>query len=171
MKILSENKAIDVLSGKMREFAKRIRSEYEYKAKSCATCETKGACCLDAHFVNVHITRLEAAAIRKTLNGLDERVLRRVEARIEAAIEKYGLDAEGDTSGRTFACPLFEPGIGCVVHDTAKPAPCVIHACYENEADLPPDELLAERMDMIEKLNERTYGERAVWRPLPTAIR
>ena len=40
--------------------------------QTARACPTKGACCLDAHFVNVHISKLEAAAIVKTLENLDE---------------------------------------------------------------------------------------------------
>lgn len=152
-------------------FAGRIRAEYEPNAKSCETCETKGICCLDAHFVNVHITRLEAAAIKQVLAEMESSVRTRVEKRIADSIVRYGLDAEGDTTMRTFACPLYESGAGCLVHNKCKPAPCIVHACYENKADLPPEEMLATQMDAVEKLNERTYGERAVWLPLPSAIR
>ena len=46
-----------------------IRENFEFKAKDCGACETKGACCLDAHFVNVHITRLEAEAVLQALEN------------------------------------------------------------------------------------------------------
>ncbi|MBA2734562.1 MAG: hypothetical protein H0U54_17005, partial [Acidobacteria bacterium] len=44
-----------------------IKLNYEHAAEDCGTCPTRGVCCTDAHFVNVHITRLEAVAIRETL--------------------------------------------------------------------------------------------------------
>ncbi|MBA2734572.1 MAG: hypothetical protein H0U54_17055, partial [Acidobacteria bacterium] len=44
-----------------------IKLNYEQAAENCGTCPTRGVCCTDAHFVNVHITRLEAVAIRETL--------------------------------------------------------------------------------------------------------
>jgi len=135
------------------------------------TCETQGACCLDAHFVNVHISRLEAVAIRDVLKKLPETKQAEIQARVDDTIEKYGLRAEGDTYARTFACPLFEKGIGCLVHESGKPVPCITHACYENIADLPPDELQTEQEKRIDDLNTQTYGRRHPWLPLPLAIR
>lgn len=90
----------------------------------------------------------------------------KVYLRIENAIEKYGLDEQ---SHETFACPIFEKGVGCLVHKTAKPLPCIAHACYERKVDLPPEELLAEREVEIDKLNERVYGM-SILLPLPVAI-
>lgn len=164
MKHLSETKALEKLAPIKLAFAGHIRDEFEHNAKSCVTCETPGACCLDAHFVNLRITRLEAVAIRKKLNGLtnsDE-----VHRRIDEAIERYDLAG----SGETYACPLFEKGTGCLIHGDAKPLACIAHACYEREEDLPPDELLAEREIEVDDLNEKVYG-RSQWLPLPVAIR
>src|SRR5438128_8944361 len=121
MKLLSENKALDILQCVKSDFQSEIVEKYEHRAKSCRTCDTQGACCLDAHFVNVHISRLEAVAISKTLNQLTRPKLDVVNARIDAAIEKYSLTVEGDTYGQTYACPLFEPGTGCLVHNAGKP--------------------------------------------------
>ena len=70
MKPLSETKAIEVVNRLKREFAASIRENYEHRAKSCLTCETPGVCCTDAHFVNVRISRLEAAAIRNVIGNL-----------------------------------------------------------------------------------------------------
>ena len=61
------------------------------------TCKTPGACCLDAHFVNVHITRLEAAAIRNTIGRLSPEKQAEIYRSIEETIEKYGLEKSGDT--------------------------------------------------------------------------
>ena len=171
MKFLSENKALEKLHRLKSGYQETIIRAYEHKAKSCLTCETKGACCLDAHFVNVHITRLESAAIRKVLSQLPEVKQNEVYDRIEKSIEKYSLTDAGDTFAKSFACPLFEAGIGCLVHFEGKPLPCITHACYENKTDLPPDELQAEQESQVDRLNRRTYGETPRWLPLPLWLR
>ena len=170
MKFISEKKALEKLRRLKDDFAGRIRSDFENNAKSCAACETPGACCLDAHFVNVRISRLEAVAIRETLEGLAPIRLNDVRHRIDESIERYGLAEPDDADAKTYACPLFEKGIGCLVHSTAKPLPCIQHACYENEKDLPPDELLAEQEGLVDELNRRVYGKPAVLVPLPVAV-
>lgn len=167
MKRLSERQALARLQKQKDEYRESIHATYEHKAKSCLTCETRGACCLDAHFVNVHITRLEAKAIGEALAVQPAGRQAEVYRRVEDTVEKYGLSAEGDTFARTFACPLFEKGTGCLVHAKGKPLPCIQHACYENKADLPPDELLEEQERLVERLNKRVYGGEPVWLPLP----
>lgn len=167
MKFLSELKALARLEKVKSEYRSVIQNGYERKAKNCLTCEVQGVCCTDAHFVNVHITRLEAAAIRQTLSKLDEKRQREIFERAERAIEKYNLKNSGDSFKQTFACPLFEKGIGCLVHKSAKPVPCIQHACYENLEDLPPDELQTENESSIERLNAKTYGKNWSWLPLP----
>lgn len=167
MKMLSETKALGNLQKLKSDYTSFIKTNYEHKAADCAVCPTKGACCLDAHFVNVHITRLEAVAIRKTLENLTEEKQREIYERVFETIEKYALKADGETFAKTFACPLFEKGIGCLVHSTAKPAPCISHACYENKEDLPPECLQEEIENSIEKLNVKTYGKNLGLLPLP----
>lgn len=167
MKRPSEKQALTKLQKVKDAYRETISRGYEHRAKNCLTCETKGACCLDAHFVNVHITRLEAAAIRGVLDNLPAEKQAEVYRRVEETIEKYGLTADGDTFAQTFACPLFEKEAGCLVHLTGKPLPCIQHACYENREDLPPDELLAEQEDVVERLNKRVYGGEPRWLPLP----
>ncbi len=171
MKLISEKKALERLKRLKSDFKTEIEESYEHRAKSCLTCETQGACCLDAHFVNVHVSRLEAVAIGQVLARLDMKKRIEVDKRIEETIEKYGLNTDDDTFSQTFACPLFEKGTGCLVHLDAKPAPCITHACYENADDLPPDELLKTREREIDALNEQTYGRPQTWLPLPLAIR
>ncbi len=170
MKIQSEQKSIERLKRLKSDFRRQISETYEYAAKSCLTCETQGACCLDAHFVNVHISRLEAAAIKQVIGTLPENTRDAVEKRCDAAIKKYGLTADGDTYAQTYACPLFEKGIGCLVHRDGKPLPCMTHACYETAADLPPDELQTAAELRIERLNRQTYGKFNQLLPLPIAI-
>lgn len=170
MKYFSEQKALEKLRNLKLKYQREIKEAYEHKAKSCQTCETKGACCLDAHFVNVHITRLEAAAIRKTLSKLSESAQETIDQRIDETIEKYGLNTAGDTFSQTYSCPLFEKNTGCLVHHEGKPLPCITHACYENKADLPPDHLQTEQEIAVNDLNRKTYGADARWLPLPVAV-
>lgn len=165
--MLSETKALNELQKLKASYRNFIKINYEYNAQDCQTCPTKGACCLDAHFVNVHITKLEAVAIRKTLENLSEEKQRKVYERAAETVQKYNLKTSGDTFLKTFACPLFEKGVGCLVHFEGKPAPCIQHACYENKADLPPDQLQREVEGKIERLNKRTYGNASAWLALP----
>jgi Fe-S-cluster containining protein len=166
MKPLSEKQALIILRSLKDSFRDRIRQNYEHRAKDCKTCETQGACCLDTHFVNVHITRLEAVSIRDELRKLPVKKQVELTRRISETIEKYDLKSEGDTFSKTFACPLFEKGVGCLVH-SVKPLPCIAHACYERREDLPPDDLQAEAETKIEKLNEQTYKKFPRWLSLP----
>lgn len=170
IKPVSEQKALERLKKLRSAYRQKVADGYEHRAKNCLTCETKGACCLDAHFVNVHISRLEAVAITNALETLPENIRQAGYKRIDAAIEKYDLTTDGDTFSKTFACPLFEKGIGCLVHKTGKPTPCISHACYENKADLPPDDLQTEQELLIDDLNRKTYGRWQAPLPLPLAI-
>lgn len=169
MKTLSEKLALRKLRDVKNDFRRRVSENYEHRAKSCLTCETQGACCVDAHFVNVHITKLEAVLIGEELGKLPAETRKSIVKRLAETIETYNLDSEGDTFQKTFACPLFEKGIGCLIHEV-KPAPCIQHACYENQADLPPDELQIEIEMKIERLNEQTYKQFPRWLPLPVWI-
>lgn len=169
MKLLSERAALDRLA-KATSDLKAAIAAYETRAKSCLKCEVQGSCCVDAHFVNVRITRLEAVAIRNALEGTPAERSDAVKRRISDAIVAYGLDDDRDAGEQTFACPLFEKGIGCLVHEDAKPSPCIVHACYENKPDLPPDELLSEQETLISRLNQRSYGRRQQPLPLPVAL-
>ena len=167
MKTLTEIRALRELEKLKNDYQNLIKTNYEHRAQNCQTCPVQGACCLDAHFVNVHITRLEAAAIRKTLGKLSEEKQKEIYQRANETVEKYDLKTSGDTFAQTFACPLFEKGIGCLVHSESKPAPCISHACYETEVDLPPDNLQTEIENQIDRLNKRTYGSRQNYLPLP----
>ncbi len=171
MKLLSETKALERLKSLKDNFRSDIAESFERKAKSCLTCETQGACCLDAHFVNVHISRLEAVAIRQTLETFSAEHQSVIHDRINETVEKYSLNSEGDTFAQTYACPLFEKGTGCLVHHTAKPLACITHACYENEKDLPPGHLLTEKEVLVDDLNTKTYARQQPWLPLPLAIK
>lgn len=153
----------------VREDVRGRVESYEIKAKSCSTCDTRGACCLDAHFVNVSVSRLEAVAINRAIADLNEPLRTEIHLRINHAIERFGLD-ESDGE-KTYACPLYDREIGCVVHNTAKPMPCINHACYERREDLPPDELLDEAELAIDELNRKVYGGSFPLMSLPVAIK
>jgi hypothetical protein len=170
MKLVSETKALESLS-EIKTALKADIGAYEVRAKNCQSCNTRGVCCQDEHFVNVHISRLEAAAIEKTLGRLKAPKRDEIYERIERTVEKYGLTNAGDTYAKTFACPLFERDIGCLIHNDGKPVPCMIHACYERKADLPPDELQSRAEQKIDVLNTLTYGRRLPLLPLPLAIK
>ncbi|MBS1795076.1 MAG: hypothetical protein JSS81_14550 [Acidobacteria bacterium] len=169
MKTLSEKQALRKLRDLKNNFRELVKRDYEFRAKDCLTCETPGACCTDAHFVNVHITRLEAALIDEELGKLAPAHLESVKERIRRAVGEFGLSAEGDTFAQTFACPLFEKGAGCLVH-AVKPVPCIAHACYDRREDLPPDELTTAAEAEIEKLDARTYKKHPRWLPLPVYL-
>jgi hypothetical protein len=169
MRLLSETKGIERLAGIREEFAREIRTGFEHRAKACSACKTPGACCLDEHFVNVRVTRLEGRAIARRLAELPAAMREKVRLRANDAIKRHRLDEKTDPA-TTYACPLFEKGIGCLVHDAAKPLPCIAHACYERKEDLPPDELLTEREIQIAELNRRVYGRAEAPLPIPLVI-
>ena len=171
MKFLSQQKALRRLQEIILDLRSEISDKYEHRAKSCLTCETQGACCLDAHFVNVHISRLEAVGINEALARLPHAKQIEIDGRLDETIEKYSLTSEGDTFAQTYACPLFERGVGCLVHEQGKPVPCIVHACYERAEDLPPDDLQRKVEKEIDRLNARTYGLAPPLLPLPIALR
>ena len=161
MKLLSESIGIERLA-KIREgFRDEIANNFEHRAKPCSTCEAPGSCCLDEHFVNVRISRLEATAIRKAVNNLEEESRSAIDARLEQI----------DPAAEFYACPLYEPRVGCLVHHTAKPLPCIAHACYEQKEDLPPDELLSTSELKVDQLNRHVYGRGEPVMPIHTALR
>ena len=166
----SEQEALAQLQRAKASYQSFIKLNYEHAAEDCRTCPTRGVCCTDAHFVNVHITRLEAVAIRETLARtprLSDAGRRAVYKRAVEAVKRYNLSAAGDTFKQTYSCPLYEPSVGCLVHARAKPAPCIQHACYENWEDLPPASLQARMEHRVEQLNEEVYGAEWDWLPVP----
>lgn len=170
MRRLGEAEALARLRRGKAAFQTHVKLNFEPRALDCRVCPTPGACCTDAHFVNVHITRLEAVAIRETIGrtprlGDDER--RAVYARAREAVRRYGLGSSGDTFSQTFSCPLFVKGTGCLVHRRAKPAPCIQHACYDEWTDVPPASLQWREERRVEQLNTEVYGAAWAWLPLP----
>ena len=161
MRLISESTGLEKLRQIRRDFRQEIAVRFEHRAKPCSTCETPGACCLDEHFVNVRISRLESAAIKNALAGLDDELRSAIDERLSR------IDPDSDF----YACPLYQKGIGCLVHETAKPLPCIAHACYERKEDLPPDELLAERETEIDALNRQVYGRGGPQMPIHAALR
>jgi hypothetical protein len=167
---LSESRAIAQLQRLKSAYQAYMRQHYEHAAVDCKKCPTQAACCTDAHFVNVHITRLEAAAIKQTLKRtprLNDEQRTAVYDRAKQAIELYKLRRSGDTFKQTYSCPLFDREVGCLVHRRAKPAACIQHACYENWQDLPPDGLQNRTEHRIEQLNQSVYGSNWTWLPIP----
>jgi len=75
MKPISQTQALERLKNIQADLRSEI-SNFESRAKSCLTCDTPGACCLDAHFVNVHISRLEAGARVPSLQMINELAVR-----------------------------------------------------------------------------------------------
>ena len=170
MRGIKEHAALAQLQRIKSAYQSFIKLNYEHGAEDCRTCPTRGVCCTDAHFVNVHITRLEAVAVRETLRRtprLTDAGRRAVYLRAKDAVERFSLRASGDTFTQTFSCPLYEPSVGCLVHARAKPAPCIQHACYENWEDLPPASLQTRAEHRIEQLNVEIYGAAWAWLPLP----
>ena len=166
----TEPEALARLQRLKASYQSHIRRNYEHAAQDCGSCPTRGTCCTDEHFVNVHITRLEAVAIRETLErtprlSTDEK--RAVYRRAREAVERYRLRAAGDTFAQTFACPLYVSGAGCLVHARAKPAPCIQHACYDRWEDLPPHALEERAEHRVEQLNAEVYGKEWAWLPTP----
>ncbi|HZI20173.1 MAG TPA: hypothetical protein VEY09_16430 [Pyrinomonadaceae bacterium] len=170
MRRVSEAEALARLRRGKESFQTDLKLRFEHRAQDCRACPTPGACCTDAHFVNVHITRLEAVAVRDTLERtprLDDAERRAVYERARATVERYGLRASGDTFAQTYSCPLYVRDRGCLVHRRVKPAPCVHHACYEDWADVPPPEIQWREERRIEQLNAEAYGAAWAWLPLP----
>ncbi len=171
MRKLSEAAALAQLQRGKAALQSHIKLNFEPAARDCRVCPTQGVCCTDAHFVNVHITRLEAVAMRETLERtprLTAQERRAVYVRARAAVERYNLRAAGgDTYAQTYSCPLFAPGVGCLVHQRAKPAPCIQHACYNNWEDVPPLDLQWRAERHVEQLNTEAYGAAWAWLPTP----
>lgn len=167
MKLISEQRSIDLANARKARFAAEIGERFEHRAKSCATCEVKGSCCTDVHFVNVRITRLEARAINAALGELPEEVRERTAGRISHSAELLKSEERAEAK---FACPLFEADLGCLVHGKAKPLPCIVHACYERPEHLPPNELLAAEEQEALNLERRAYGRNFAALPIPLAL-
>ena len=161
MRLVSEGTGLEKLRKIREDFRQDIAARFEHRAKPCSACETPGTCCLDEHFVNVLISRLEAAAIKDAVAGLDDELRSAIDERLSKI----------DPAAEFYACPLYQKGVGCLVHETAKPLPCIAHACYERKEDLPPDDLLAERETEIDALNRQVYGRRHPQTPIHTALR
>lgn len=167
---MKEREALAQLQRVKTSYQSFIKINYENAAEDCKSCSTPGICCTDAHFVNVHITRLEAVAIRETIERtprLTDAERRAVYTRASEAVRRYGLHPASDTFDQTYSCPLFQPGVGCLVHRRAKPAPCIQHACYENWEDLPPTSLQTRVEHRVEQLNTEVYGPKWAWLPTP----
>ena len=169
MKHISRSSAHQRLAAVRAEFREQIAA-FEDRAEPCSACLTPGACCLDAHFVNVRVSRLEGEAIRAAIGELSPEQQLAIRQRAAKTIETYKLDEVIDFGHATYPCPLFEKGIGCVVHDSAKPLPCIAHACYRRVSDLPPDDLLDAAEQNVDALNRLAYGKGTLLVPIPLTI-
>src|ERR1051325_833156 len=170
MRRLSEREALARLQRSKAAFQTHVKLNFERRAQDCRACPTPGACCTDAHFVNVHVTRLEAVAVRETIARtprLNDEERRAVYERAREAVWRYGLTPSGDTFAQTYSCPLFVKETGCLVHRRAKPAPCIQHACYDDWADVPPPAAQWREERRVEQLNAEVYGAAWAWLPLP----
>src|ERR1700754_4232732 len=170
MRRLSEREALAHLQRSKAAFQTHVKLNFEHRALDCRACPTPGVCCTDAHFVNVHVTRLEAVAVRETIARtprLNAREKRAVYERAREAVERYGLTVACDTFAQTYSCPLFVKDVGCLVHRRAKPAPCIQHACYEDWADVPTPASQWREERRVEQLNTEVYGAAWAWLPLP----
>lgn len=166
MKFISEKTALEKLEKLSADFRRHIKNEFEYKAKDCSVCQTPGSCCKDEHFVNVQISKLEAVHIFNEIEKLPIVTRTAINERIRNTAD----DLKKNPENETFACPLYENNIGCIIHDAVKPVPCVQHACYENREDLPPDEIQFEQERAIARLNRSVYGKDLATLPLPLAL-
>lgn len=155
---LKESQALVKLREIKQAFARYIGRTFGHLAADCSVCQTP--CCADAQFVNVNITRLEARAMLQTLRASPKHGPSKVEhvlQRARQAIQQYQLSETGDTFEKTYACPLYEKGIGCLAHWKAKPAPCIQHGCYERWQDIPETVTLYRVERHVRKLNEQVY--------------
>ena len=165
MKTLTLKNAIRRLRSIREDFRRLIENGYETNAKECETCEAQGSCCTDGHFVNVRVTRLEAAAIEEALTELPRATAVKVIGKARKIPSRISERQAERQDAYFYSCPLFEPGIGCLVHKTSKPLPCINHACYEKKEDLPPSALLEDAEAKVSLLNQRVY--RNSWSVLP----
>ena len=165
-----EAKALAQLQKLKAALRSHLKRNYEHAAQDCRTCPAAGSCCNDSHFVNVNITRLEAVAIKETLERtprLSSSDRDAVYQRARTAVEDYQLRLEINGFKQTFSCPLYDRSAGCLVHRRAKPAACIQHGCYARWEDVPPVELQWRTEHHVERLNQKAYGKAWAWLPLP----
>lgn len=165
MRALSESAGIRLLARLRETFRREIGERYERRALPCLTCKSQGACCTDRHFVNVEISRLEAAAIQRSISLLPAKLRQKIYFRASREME---LSLRRQTG--FYSCPLYEAGVGCTIHNTAKPLPCIFHACYENREDMPPLRLLYEAEAQVARLNQRVYMRPTIYKPIYLAL-
>ena len=168
MRFVSETNGMTQLAI-ARQSLRDAVAPYETNAKDCGTCETRGVCCTDIHFVNVRITTLESKAIASAIGALSDEKRTSVLKNISLAAETLRKGESPDLEMRFYSCPLFDDAVGCSVHEV-KPGTCIHHACYEQRRDLPPDHLLEEHEQEVADLNKRVYGKDSVPLPIPIAL-
>jgi Fe-S-cluster containining protein len=168
MKFLSETSGLRIIEEARRDLRIAV-STHEVMAKDCQTCETRGLCCTDTHFVNVRISPLETKAIINHIEGLSDRLKTRIRMRLAESLENFEEQTPTDAESVFYSCPLFDKDVGCSVHEV-KPGACIHHACYENKSDLPPAMILDEYEEVVELANKRVYGKDQTSVPIPLAI-
>lgn len=168
MRFVSETTGMTKLA-QARQSLRKVVATYEKNAKDCGTCETRGVCCTDVHFVNVRITRLETKAIASAVKVLTEETRLEVLRNISLSAETLKDKESPDFEMQFYSCPLFDETVGCSVHEV-KPGACIHHACYEKRTDLPPTEVLEEYEQEVFDLNKQVYGRDSTPLPIPIAL-
>jgi hypothetical protein len=90
--------------------------------------------------------------------------------RIEQTIENYDLKSSGDTFAQTFACPLFEKEIGCLVHASGKTRRVHSACVLRKQTGFAARRVTVGSRNEIERLNEQTYKTSARWLSLPVFL-
>lgn len=168
MRFVSETTGLTKLAT-ARQSLRQAVAIHEKNAKDCGTCETRGICCTDVHFVNVRITRLETKAIASAVSALTEEIRLNVLKNISLSAATLKDKESPDFEMQFYSCPLFDQTVGCSVHEV-KPGACIHHACYEKRTDLPPMEVLEEYEQEVFDLNTQVYGRDSMPLPIPIAL-
>lgn len=168
MRFISETAGMAKLATARQSLRKAVAA-YETNAKDCGACETRGVCCTDVHFVNVHITRLETKAIASAVKDLTEETRLNILKNISLSAGTLKEKESPDFEMQFYSCPLFDETVGCSVHEV-KPGACIHHACYEKQTDLPPTEVLEEYEQEVFDLNRQVYGRDSMPLPIPIAL-
>lgn len=169
MKLRSRTNGLVALT-RVRDELRSAVARFEENAASCETCTTRGECCRDEHFVNVRVTAIEAEAIRSAVVALPTKLRDEVYARAEVAANALSTAANAGDDRQTYSCPLYDAELQCLVHTKAKPAACIVHACYESADDLPPDDLLETAERAAIEISRSVYGKDIAAVAIPFAI-
>ncbi|HZS47555.1 MAG TPA: hypothetical protein VFC63_20960 [Blastocatellia bacterium] len=170
MRKINESEALARLK-RIKDNFRAYIGRHSQNAIDCSTCSMP--CCQDSKFVNVNITRLEATAILRTLQQsprISKQKFYQIITKAEQTVVRHRLDAVGDTFKQTYSCPLFEKGVGCLVHYKAKPAPCIQFGCYEDWQDIPDMTEFHRVQRRVERLHE-AIGEEPIYQTIPVWLK